>query len=126
MRNTGPLGGGRLGPDLSRVYQRLGGAAPRKNLTAWLTAPATPTMAPVFRFHPLTSEEIHSLVAFFEHSAQAGGESDASGSLAYLLLGVIVAVGGLAGMDAIWRNRLRSVRRALVLLSRNPAPSGEP
>lgn len=114
VRGTGPLGGGRLGPDLTRVYQRLGGDAPRKNLTAWLTSPATATMAPVFREHPLTKEEIHGLVAFFEHSAQAGGESDASGSLTYLLLGVIVAVCGLVGMDAIWRNRFRSVRQVLV------------
>lgn len=126
VRGTGPLGGGRLGPDLSRVYQRLGGDAPRKNLTAWLTAPATPTMAPVFKSHPLASEEILALVAFFERSAQAGGESDASGSLAYLLLGVIVAVCGLAGMDAIWRSRFRGVRRELVLSSRKPVPSGNP
>ncbi|NLY00109.1 MAG: cytochrome c [Rhodopirellula sp.] len=124
VRGTGPLGGGRLGPDLTRVYQRLGGDSPRKNLTAWLTAPATATMAPVFRKHPLTKEEVHGLVAFFEHSAQAGGESDAGGSLAYLLLGVIVAVCGLAGMDAIWRHRFRSVRRALVWSSRKSACTG--
>jgi mono/diheme cytochrome c family protein len=123
VRNMGALGGGRLGPDLTRVYQRLGGGAPRKNLTAWLTAPATATMAPVFRSHPLTKEEVHVLVAFFEHSSQAGGESDASGSLAYLLLGVIVAVCGLAGMDAIWRSRFRGVRRALVSSSRKPVVS---
>lgn len=114
VRDVAPLGGGRLGPDLTRVYERLGGDAPRKNLSAWLTAPATPTMSPVFKFHPLTSDEISSLVAFFEHSAKAGGEDDASGSLAFLLLGVIVAVCGLAGMDAVWRGRFREVRRALV------------
>ena len=121
VHGTGPLGGGRLGPDLTRVYQRLGGDAPRKNLTAWLTAPATPTMSPLFRSRPLTKEEIHGLVAFFEHSARSGGESDASGSLAYLLLGVMVAVGVLAGMDAIWRNRFQSVRRALVWSARKSA-----
>ena len=121
VRGTGPLGGGRLGPDLTRVYQRLGKDAPRKNLSAWLTAPATTTMAPVFKDHPLTGDEIHGLVAFFEHSAQAGSEDDASASLVFLLLGVIVAVGGLAGMDAIWRGRFRSVRRVMVAAARKPA-----
>jgi len=118
VRGTGSLGGGRLGPDLTLVYQRLGGDAPRKNLTAWLTAPATATMGSVFRLHPLTKEEIQGLVAFFEHSAQAGGQSDASGSLAYLLLGVMVAIGGLVGIDTIWRNRFRGVRQGLVWSSR--------
>ncbi|MCL4202959.1 MAG: c-type cytochrome [Pirellulaceae bacterium] len=125
VHGTGSLGGGRLGPDLTRVYQRLGGDAPRKNLTAWLTAPATATMAPVFRSHPLTKEEINGLVAFFEHSAQSDIESNASGSLAFLLLGVFVAVCGLVGMDAIWRNRFRSVRRALVWASRKTASGGQ-
>ncbi len=120
VRGTGALGGGRLGPDLTRVYQRLGKESPRKNLSAWLTAPATTTMAPVFKDHPLTGDEIQSLVAFFEFSAQAGSEDDASGSLAFLLLGVIVAVCGLAGMDAIWRGRFRSVRRVMVEAARRP------
>ena len=35
------LGGGRLGPDLSRAFERLQG---RKGLASWLSAPATPTM----------------------------------------------------------------------------------
>lgn len=118
IRGTGALGGGRLGPDLSRVYERLGGDSPRRNLTAWLTAPATSTMASVFKSHPLAGEEIQALIAFFEHSARSGGEEDASGSLAYLLAGVIVAVIGLAGMDAIWRGRLRGVRRSLVSAAR--------
>ncbi len=118
VRGVGFLGGGRLGPDLSLVYERLGGDAPRKNLTAWLTAPATVTMGPLFKTCPLTSEEITSLVAFFERAAGAGGESDASGSLAFLLAGVLLAVGGLVAMDAIWRGRFRDVRQALVRAAR--------
>lgn len=118
IRGTGALGGGRLGPDLSRVYERLGGDSPRRNLTAWLSSPATSTMAPVFKSQPLTGAEIHRLIAFFEQCAQNGGAADASGSLAYLLIGVIVAVLGLAAMDAIWRGRLRGVRRPLVAAAR--------
>lgn len=117
VRGTGALGGGRLGPDLSRVYQRLGGDDPRKNLSAWLSAPATPTMQPMFNGRPLTGDEIHGLVAFFEASARAGGEEEPTGLLAFLLLGVLAAFGGLAGMDAIWGGRFRGVRRALVELA---------
>jgi hypothetical protein len=43
-----PLGGGRLGPDLSDVFTRLGG---RKGLGAWLLGPATLTMKPLFAAH---------------------------------------------------------------------------
>ncbi|MCP5110930.1 MAG: cytochrome c, partial [bacterium] len=41
MKGLGGLSGGRLGPDLSRVYERLQG---RQSLGAWLFAPATTTM----------------------------------------------------------------------------------
>ncbi|MHB8953702.1 MAG: RrF2 family transcriptional regulator [Pirellulaceae bacterium] len=37
VQGTRALGGWRLGPDLSRVYQRLGGEAPWKNLTAGIS-----------------------------------------------------------------------------------------
>lgn len=114
VRGAGLLGGGRLGPDLTRVYERLGGDAPRKNLSAWLMAPATATMQPVFKSHPLQPEEIHALVAYFESTAAAGGEADMSGPLSFLLMGAGLAIGGLFGMDAIWRRRFRGVRRAIV------------
>jgi len=111
VRGTGTLGGGRLGPDLSRVYERLGG---QKNLAAWLSAPATPTMQTVFAARPLDGEEIHALSAFFAQSAKQGGEADPSGTLAFFLLGLGGAVVILAGMDAVWRGRFRAVRRRLV------------
>ena len=50
VKGTGALGGGRLAPDLTRVYERLQG---RKAMAAWLFAPATPTMSSVFRQHGL-------------------------------------------------------------------------
>ncbi len=111
VRGTGLLGGGRLGPDLSLVYERLEG---RKNLSAWLFAPATATMQPLFRGRSLKPEEIHALVAYFESSAKQGGVADWSGNLAFLLLGMGGAAGGLAAMDAVWRGRFRAVRRPLV------------
>lgn len=107
----GGLGGGRLGPDLSRVFERLHG---RRALASWLLAPASPTMRAVFIERPLRAEEIMPLVAFLEENAKRGGDDERPQALDLLLL----ALGGLAAcvvcFDTIWKARLRSVRRALV------------
>ena len=111
VRSLGSLSGGRLGPDLTRAYERLGG---RTNMGAWLFAPATPTMAPLFQEHPLEQDEILALLAFFEDAAKKGGEDDTVALLNFFFL----ALGGmillLALFDAIWKGRFRSVRAALV------------
>ena len=111
VRGLGGLGGGRLGPDLSRVYERLQG---RKNLGAWLFAPATPTMGPVFRKQALKPEEILPLVAFFEDAAKKGGQDEPVGLLNLFLIGLGGAVIGLIAFDAAWKRRFRAVRRPLV------------
>ncbi len=111
VKGTGGLGGGRLAPDLTRVYERLQG---RKNMAAWLFAPATPTMSSVFRRHALRPEEILPLVAFFEDAARSGGQDDSAGRLNFFLLGLAGSALGLVVMDAAWKRRFRSVRRDLV------------
>jgi mono/diheme cytochrome c family protein len=115
VKGNGALGGGRLGPDLTRVYERLQG---RKNMAAWLFAPATPTMSSVFKQHGLKPEEILPLVAFFEDSARRGGQDDSAARLNFFLLGLGGAALGLVVMDAAWKHRFRSVRRTLVENSR--------
>lgn len=111
MHDLASLGGGRLGPDLTRVYERLKG---RKALSAWLMAPATETMQPVFKNHPLEAEEIHALTAYFESSASAT-ESDASMSrIGFLLLGLAVAAALVFLFDAVWKGRFYGVRRPLL------------
>lgn len=108
------LSGGRLGPDLTRVYERLKG---RKGLASWLQAPATATMQPLFggtAKTPLTNEEILPLVAYLEAEAQRGGEDDGTSRLTFLLLGLGGAAAGLAVFDVAWRKRFRAVRRPLV------------
>ncbi len=111
LRELGGLGGGRLGPDLTRVYERLEG---RKTLAAWLYAPATPTMQPIFRLHPLQPEEILPLVALFEDSARRGGQDDSVALLNFFFLALGGAVIALVSVDAIWKRRFRAVRRPLV------------
>lgn len=111
VRGVGALGGGKLGPDLTRVFERM---QDRKQLAAWLSAPATPTMLPIFKKHPLQPEEVLALVAFFEQSAKEGHDDDSPSALRFFLLGLAGAGAGLAVFDAIWRRRFRGVRRAQV------------
>ncbi|MBI1984089.1 MAG: c-type cytochrome [Acidobacteria bacterium] len=105
------LGGGKLGPDLTRVYERLQG---RRGLAAWLLAPASTTMQPIFKNRPLQTEEVLPLVALLEDSARQGGEADSTAQFNFLLLGLGGAVLVLLAIDAVWRRRFRAVRRPLV------------
>jgi len=111
MHDLSALGGGHLGPDLTLVYERLKG---RKSLSAWLTAPATETMQPIFKNRPLEAEEIHVLAAYFEDAAKYS-EADASVSrMTFLLLGLALAAGTIFLFDVLWKGRFHSVRRPLV------------
>jgi len=111
VRDVGALGGGRLGPDLTKVYERLQG---RKALSVWLSAPATPTMQSVFAKAPLTAEEILPVVAYLEAAARDGGEDASAGLMKFALFGLGVAVAVLMAFDGVWRTRFRAVRRPLV------------
>ena len=111
VHDLSALGGGHLGPDLTRVYERLKG---RKSLSAWLMAPATETMQPIFKNRPLEAEEIHALAAYFEDAAQHS-EADASvARMMFLLLGLGLAAATIFLFDSIWKKRFHSVRRPLV------------
>jgi mono/diheme cytochrome c family protein len=116
MRDIGGLGGGRLGPDLTVVYERLQG---RKGITGWLGNPASPVMQPIFAKQPLQAEEVTALVAYFEESARKGGAADVTPRLNFLLLGLGGTVLGLVGIDAIWKRRLHGVRRSLLEQNKN-------
>ncbi len=111
MHDLPALGGGRLGPDLTRIYERLKG---RKSLSAWLMAPATETMQPIFRSHPLEAEEIHALTAYFESGAVQSEVEPSVSRIAFLLTGLASAAAMIFAFDVIWKGRLHSVRRALV------------
>lgn len=111
VEGLGGLGGGRLGPDLTRVYERLQG---RKNLASWLLAPATETMQPIYAKASLTNEEILPLVAYLEDEARTGKEDTTTAQVIFLLLGLGGTVLGFVAADSIWSGRLRGVRRSLV------------
>jgi cytochrome c2 len=109
------LGGGQLGPDLTRIYGKM---QTRPNFARWLSAPATPTMLPAYKNHPLQPDEILALVAYFEETSKNGetiASADPSASaLTFMLLGLGGAAVGLVGFDFAWRRRFRNVRRSLV------------
>ena len=111
IKDAGAFGGGRLGPDPSKAFERVQG---RRNLGAWLMAPATPMMQPVFRKHLMKPEEILPLIALFENSARAGGEDDHTGLVGFSTLSFFGSVLALAALGAIWKNRLRAVRGPIV------------
>jgi len=111
MGGLSQLGGGTLGPDLTRVYERLQG---RKNLASWLLAPATDTMRPLFAGRGMTQDEIVPLVAYFEEAARNQGEDTGTSQLIFLMLGLGGAALGFVLADGLWRKRFRGVRRELV------------
>lgn len=105
------LGGGRLAPDLTKVYERMNG---RKNLASWLMAPATPTMRPLFADNAMTNDEIVALVAYLEAAAQKPPARSDTSTLSFFFLGLGGAVFVFIGADTIWRKRFRGVRKPLV------------
>jgi mono/diheme cytochrome c family protein len=111
LPGIGGLGGGKLGPDLTRVYERLQGRTP---LSAWLQSPATPTMQSVLRNTPLDPAEVHSLVALFEDRAKQGQPPSTVAALNFSLLGVGGTALILVLFDMVWKGRFRAVRRPLV------------
>lgn len=114
FRGLPSLGGGALGPNLTSEFTHLGG---RKGVTAWLSAPATPTMQSAYKTHPLKPEEILALAAYLESltASNAPAEAGGSGRSRFLALGLGGCVIGLLLMDALWKKRFSAVRRPLVL-----------
>jgi ubiquinol-cytochrome c reductase cytochrome c subunit len=100
--------GGRMGPDLSAVYQMLG----PEGTDVTLRTLFFPTMMPIYQDRPLTGAERRALAAFFAQSAAGpAGERDT------LVVAALAGVGFLllAALTWLtWGRRLRGVRAALV------------
>jgi len=111
VNGLGVLAGGKLGPDLNAVFERLNG---RKGLATWLSAPATLTMQSVYKNHPLDEDEILPLVAYLADMAVAPPESGQAATLIFILLGMTGTAASLVLFDVVWRKRFRAVRKELV------------
>jgi len=116
MAGIGGLGGGNLGPDLTRVYeegQYVSGG--RATLSSWLMSPATPTMQSLLENKPLEPDEIHALVALMENRATTAQPVSAGAPMiSFAVLGLLGAALILFVFDSLWNKRLRAVRRSLV------------
>jgi len=111
------LGGGSLGPDLTKVYNKMGGD---RGLKYVITPPSPtenrdypfPTMQGIFENKkPLTEDEIIHLTAYFAHTSNMTEKA-----LNFKIVGI--SFGGFLFMyillHIIWRNRLTGVRKPLV------------
>jgi mono/diheme cytochrome c family protein len=111
LASIGGLGGGTLGPDLTRVDQRLGGT---RGLTAWLGNPPTRMMRAVFRSEPLGDDETFAIAAMIGDAGSREQAAARSRTRAFVATGVAGALLTLALMAVLWSRRLRAVRRPLV------------
>jgi mono/diheme cytochrome c family protein len=101
--------GGSLGPDLTKVAERLGGG---RGLIGWMKSPPSKTMRPIYKKRPLEEDEVRALVAFLvsekEHEVQSAGV------LKFFGTGIIGAAVLLVLSALIWGKRFRAVRSPLV------------
>jgi len=111
MGDIGWLGGGTLGPDLTKVFERY---TDRRRLGAWLSAPATETMLPTFKDHPLDEEEILGLLAYFKDAAANLEEDHAPHALVFILIGLAGTAAAFVAFNRAWQGRFSGVRRALL------------
>jgi mono/diheme cytochrome c family protein len=109
-RGLNGLGGGRLGPDLSLSYERLGKT---KGMTAWLSATPTPIMSVTFKENRLTPDEAAALTTFLADVA-VGGKANDNGRYKLLALAAAGTLVGFMVIGGAWKNRLRGVRERLI------------
>jgi mono/diheme cytochrome c family protein len=115
VTGVGRLGGGTLGPDLTAVSTKYRDP----ELISILQNSNFPTMKSVFGARPLTDEEIVQLFAYVQNAKFANPAAQSQPAATpidpwFVIIAVAAFVIALAGMDRIWKNRLRGVREELV------------
>lgn len=106
----GGLGGGKLGPDLTGAYSKLGDA-----LVLW--PETTDPMRPIFLSKPLTESEKADLLAFFVSTDVTKRSTEVIGQLIGLAVVGVVVFAVL--IQLIWRRRLIAVREPMVSSQRD-------
>jgi hypothetical protein len=102
--SVGALDGGKLGPNLTKVY-----ADPSKNPllnTVWVNNESIPVMGAVFSRRNITDEEMGHLRAFFQQ--QSKGPVKGSTTPAFAIIGIGGFVGILIVFNIIWSGRYRN------------------
>ena len=117
----GPQEGGKLGPELTKAYERLGG---RASLTARLWSPATPTMLPVYKNHALELDEVMCLVAYLEQEDKQGVEQSSAPPLKFFMMGLGGTVLALAALSFLFGSRVGTRPASETAASVHPEQSG--
>ena len=107
---NGLLGGGTLGPNLTNISAERSD----EEIVSVLSNTGTvisPVMKPIYETDPLTAEEQADLLAFMKASV---GEPEADRELLVFGISIFGTVSAAIVLGFVYRNRLRSVRRALV------------
>jgi hypothetical protein len=99
-------GGGTLGPDLTKSWEQFG-----EGMDSILSTLPYPSMLPLYSQRPLNPEERRHLEAFFQKVEGQSAERR-NWQIGLLTVGGFFILLILAW--AIWRNRLLTVRKALV------------
>lgn len=98
---VGALGGGALGPDLTKVY-----VDETKNplvSAVWVNSDGSPTMGPIFKAKNITDEEISHLRAFLKKQGETATASSQTNIFAGI--GILGTVGMLVLFGIIWSGR---------------------
>lgn len=107
---NGLLGGGALGPNLTNISAERSD----EEIIGVLSNTASvisPVMKPIYETDPLTAEEQADLMAFMKSSV---GEPETDREFLVFGISILGTIGAAIVLGFIYRNRLRSVRRALV------------
>ena len=107
---NGLLGGGAMGPDLTNVSTRRNDAEILGILSNTGTD-ISPVMQPIYVTDPLTAEEQADLLAFMKSSI---GQPESDKELLVLGISIVGFFGAVGVLGFVYRNRLRSIRSALV------------
>jgi ubiquinol-cytochrome c reductase cytochrome c subunit len=107
--DVGGLGGGTLGPDLTKVHARFGGDLGLKPV---LVSLPFPTMQGVFSKKPVSNDEATHLNAYFAKTKDL--EEKASMDFTISLISIIGCLFLFFLIHLIWRKRLTGVRIPLV------------
>jgi len=96
--------GGRIGPDLTQAFERMGG---RTAVSAHLWAPRTSAMRTAYERHPLQSDEALALTAYLEDTAQHAEATTSPLPVKFVWISLGGALLGLGMLSLLWRNASR-------------------
>jgi mono/diheme cytochrome c family protein len=101
---VGPLGGGTLGPDLSRIWTNK----PFLIIPAWINGTGVPVMGPIYSARKVTDEEVENLKAFFSAQAEKAVQAQVRPDfIRFVGSGIAGFVSIMIVFSIVWSGRYR-------------------